>query len=104
MITVTRLKDGITIEGHAGYAPLGQDIVCAGVSTLAQTLIQSVKELTTDAIEYSMNPGRVQIKFWSLSSESRTLVSSFFIGVERIAEAYPNNVKIIDQAVEVVKS
>lgn len=25
-------------EGHAGYAPAGQDIVCAAVSVLAQTL------------------------------------------------------------------
>jgi uncharacterized protein YsxB (DUF464 family) len=104
MITVTRLKDGITIAGHAGYAEPGKDIVCAGVSTLAQTLIQSVEELTTDKIEYDMQPGRVRIKFWSLSSESRTLVSSFFCGVQMIAEAYPNNVKVIDQAVEVVKS
>jgi len=26
-------------EGHAGYAPAGQDIVCAGVSTLMQALV-----------------------------------------------------------------
>ena len=25
-------------SGHAGYAPAGQDIVCAGASTLMQTL------------------------------------------------------------------
>ena len=25
-------------RGHAGYAPAGQDIVCAGASTLMQTL------------------------------------------------------------------
>ena len=25
--------------GHAGYAPAGQDIVCAGASTLMQTLV-----------------------------------------------------------------
>ena len=25
--------------GHAGYAPAGQDIVCAGVSTLMQALV-----------------------------------------------------------------
>jgi uncharacterized protein YsxB (DUF464 family) len=98
MITVTRLKDGITIAGHAGYAEPEKDIVCAGVSTLAQTLIQSVEELTTDKIEYDMQPGRVHIKFWSLSSETRALVSSFFIGVEQIAGAYPDNVKVIDQA------
>ena len=25
--------------GHAGYAPAGQDIVCAGASTLMQALV-----------------------------------------------------------------
>ena len=25
--------------GHAGFAPAGQDIVCAGASTLMQTLV-----------------------------------------------------------------
>ena len=97
MITIRRVKDSIYIDGHANYAPQGQDIVCAGVSTLVQTLIQSVEELTTDAIEYSMNPGRVQIKFWSLSSESRTLVSSFFCGVRMISEAYPDNVQVVTE-------
>lgn len=27
----------ISISGHSGYAPSGQDIVCAGISTLGQT-------------------------------------------------------------------
>ena len=34
--------EGLTLRleasGHAGYAPAGQDIVCAGASTLMQTL------------------------------------------------------------------
>ena len=29
-------------SGHAGYAPAGQDIVCAAVSVLAQTLANKV--------------------------------------------------------------
>lgn len=29
-------------EGHAGYAPAGQDIVCAAVSVLVQTLANKV--------------------------------------------------------------
>lgn len=94
MIVITRRKDSITILGHANYAPEGQDIVCAGVSALVQTLIQSVEKLTTDVIEYSMQPGKVDIKFWNLSSESRTLIGSFFIGLDMISLAYPDHVQI----------
>ena len=94
MITITRGKDHITIDGHAGYAEPGKDIVCAAVSTLVQTLIQSVEKLTTDLIEYDMKPGRVHIKWWNLSSESRTLIDSFFCGVDMISFAYPDHVRI----------
>ncbi len=95
MIEIIRTKSGIKILGHANYASYGKDIVCAGISTLTQTLIQSMEELTEDKIEYSMEPGRVQIKFWSLSDKGRCLIDSFFIGVSMIAETYPANVKVL---------
>lgn len=36
---IDRLR--LSVNGHAGYAPNGSDIVCAGVSTLIYTLINS---------------------------------------------------------------
>lgn len=38
MIIVSHNDGEIKIEGHAEYAPEGQDIVCAGVSALTQSL------------------------------------------------------------------
>lgn len=96
MTTVTRYKDRITIRGHSGYAPIGQDIVCSAVSTLVQTLVTAVEELTEDKITYDMQPGQVDIKFWCLSDPSKVLIDAFFLGVKGIAEAYPDNVKIIE--------
>ena len=46
MIEIHRSKDEIRLEGHAHYAEPGKDTVRAGVSTLVQTLIQSIEELT----------------------------------------------------------
>ena len=100
MITVERKKDGISIRGHANYAPIGQDIVCSAVSVLVQTLIQSVEELTADKIEYSMQPGTVDIKFWCLSDQSKVLIDAFFIGIQRTAEAFPENVSITERTVK----
>lgn len=94
MIVIERRKDGLTVRGHANYADSGKDIVCAGVSTLIQTLIQSIKELTADEIQYSLSPGKVHIKFWNLSDITKALISSFFIGVKMIADEYPENVKL----------
>ena len=94
MIVVTRSDSGITVEGHAGYAPRGQDIVCAGVSTLVQTLVESLEAFCADAISYSLKPGMVEIKFRDLSADADLLISSFFVGICMIAERYPDHVKV----------
>lgn len=94
MIEVIRTNNSISIKGHANYAEPGKDIVCAGVSTLVQTLIQSVEELTTDKIQYDIQPGAVNIKFWCLSDPTRALIDAFFIGIKLIASNYPDNVKL----------
>lgn len=92
MIVVTYHSSGISLHGHANYAEPGKDIVCAGVSTLVQTLIQSVEELTADKIQYSMQPGTVDIYLRNLSEQAQLLVDSFFVGISLIAGEYPDNV------------
>lgn len=94
MIVITRHDGRISIQGHAGYAPHGQDIVCAGVSTLAQTLIASIENLTNDKIEYEATPGMMEIRYRNLSGRSKTLIDSFFVGCDLIAAAYPNHVRV----------
>lgn len=41
--TETPEKLSLRIEGHAGYAEVGKDVVCASASILAYTLAQYVK-------------------------------------------------------------
>ena len=94
MIEVSVHEGEIKISGHANYAAPGYDIVCAGVTALAQTLIKSIKDLTDD-IEYEISPGRVDIKYGNLSEKSKTLVDSFFIGICMIAEEFPEYVRIM---------
>jgi uncharacterized protein YsxB (DUF464 family) len=95
LIVITQSNSCITIEGHAGYAPHGQDIVCAGISTLVQTLVQSLEDLCADEISYHLKSGWVEIKHGDLSAKAQVLVNSFFIGVYMIAERYPDHVKVI---------
>ena len=95
MIEVTVCKDEIKISGYANYAVSGSDIVCAGVTALAQTLIKSIEDLTDDKIEYEISPGRVDIKYGNLSEKSRALVDSFFIGICMIADEFPEYVRIM---------
>ena len=69
--------------------------MCAGVTSLAQTLIKSILDLTEDTMEYEMQPGLVEIKYGNLSERSRTLVDSFFIGICLIADEFPEYIRIM---------
>lgn len=94
MIVITQTKHGISVKGHANYAEPGKDIVCAAISTLAQTLIYSIDKLTADKIKYSISPGWVDIEYGDLSKDAQLLVNSFFIGCQMIADNYPDNVRV----------
>ena len=94
MIEVRIRPERMEISGHAGYAEPGKDIVCAGVTALTQTLIQSIENLTDDKIEYRISPGKVEVEYRNLSEKSKTLVDSFFIGICLIAEEFPEHVKV----------
>lgn len=95
LIQITH-KDGcITIEGHAGYAPAGQDIVCAAVSALVACFLASIEELTADKIKSTENEqGQIQtIEYKTLSAPGQVLLGSFFVGIRMIADSYPANVR-----------
>lgn len=94
MIEVRIRPERMEISGHAGYAEPGKDIVCAGVTALTQTLIQSIDDLTDDEIEYRISPGKVEVEYRNLSEKSKTLVDSFFVGICLIAEEFPEYVKV----------
>lgn len=95
MITVEVRKDRITVCGHAQYEASGKDIVCAGVTALVTTLIDSITGLTNDKIQYEIMPGWADIHFRDLSEESKLLVDSFFLGVCNIANEFPDHVRIM---------
>jgi len=94
MVVISKGCSTIIVTGHANYAEPGKDIVCSAVSTLVQTLVASIEKLTEDKIAYDMQPGEVAIKFWCLSDPSRALVDAFFVGIEMLANDYPNHVKL----------
>lgn len=87
-------KDGISVLGHSGYAPNGKDIVCAAVSTLVCTLVNSLDALARDKIEYRISDGTGIIRYGDLSEAGKLLVDSFFIGISAISEQYPEHVRI----------
>ena len=100
MISIQCKGYSLRITGHAGYAPAGQDIVCAAVSVLTETLIASVLTLSDNEIQVQKDEGYTKIIYDPLAADFslQVLLRAFFIGVSGVAEAYPDHANV--QAVE----
>ncbi len=91
----------LAASGHAGYAPAGQDIVCAAVSVLAQTLANKVEaaarsgRLLTSCVQHGET---FVVQALPKPGPNNLMVASWFDFVEEglraLAEAYPDNVEL----------
>ena len=96
MITVVISKHnneykGITLDGHAGFADKGYDIVCAAVSVLVINTINSIEQFTDDAFsgDAAEDGGHISFSFTdTISDSSRLLLDSMLLGLDQIQKQY----------------
>ena len=84
MIKIRKLKNGVIIRGHAGYAEPGKDIVCAAVSILVATFIN-----ICDANIIEDEPDYMELD-WKEGTDT----NFFMTGLRLIENTYPGHVKI----------
>lgn len=82
------------ISGHANYEEEGKDIVCAAVSTLAQTLAIAIEEKTTIKNEIFIDKGFITLKTYDRSQTIDNYFRMTLLGLRSISEEYPNYVSI----------
>lgn len=97
MVDVTICKNGIKLEGHAGYHTNGSDIVCAAISTLTCNLINSLNHFTDSDIEYTVKSGNVCLKWDKLENDGKLLVESWKLGLKAVKENYPESINLIEE-------
>lgn len=103
MITVALVRDnnkaitGFTVSGHAKAAPHGQDIVCAGVSALAQSAIMGIERHLGRDIELSQDADGLTMKLTSQPDRlTGAILETMLLGLTEIAKLYPKSVRIIE--------
>ena len=80
---------GFTIEGHAGYADEGQDIVCAAVSVLSLNTLNSIEAFTEDQFSGEEKDGFLSCSFpEALSEKAVLLLDSMVLGLTDIQRSY----------------
>lgn len=80
------------IEGHAGYAESGRDIVCSGVSALHYAFI---KWLEHAGIKYECTDDCSIVGVSLFDESARSCFEMVVAGFDGIAREYGNNVKIV---------
>lgn len=96
MILIQNYLNRIEITGHAGAAPHGMSVPCEAVTVLANNVVASIIELTNDQPDYVLESGNFRLMKKDLSAESGMLVRSFLVGLQMVAEAYPEYISYSD--------
>ena len=104
MITITIFQNhsdvtGFRCIGHAGYANAGSDIICAGVSALVISTINSIAELTasTFQIDTEEESGLIDFRLdQKADHDTALLIHSMILGLQEIQSNYGNEYIILD--------
>lgn len=91
----------LEVFGHAGYAPRGQDIVCAGASMLMETLVYVLADCDeAECCAYNEPTGpRVSVKLTgSIFPTDLTAMELAKTGLALLAERYPENIHYEDKS------
>ena len=88
------LIKSVSIKGHADYDTYGKDIVCAAVSSIVTTAINSILALTLDKIKYDTQDGNVSITVVGDDDIVQKLLNVMLNMLKELARDYPKNIKI----------
>jgi uncharacterized protein YsxB (DUF464 family) len=109
MIRIRSCPDGdgllLVAEGHAGYAPCGEDVVCAGVSALLYGFVAYLEGLSPIATAKRDSKGReiphlaveekdgwLRVRTCGMGGLDRAGFAVIEAGLRLVAAAYPAHV------------
>jgi len=104
-ILVRRAPDGtiteLRVEGHAGFAEMGEDIVCAGVSALAVTALIGLKRVAKHPHEGKARAGLVTCKLKpggtpETAARAQVILETTVLGLMDIQKDYPKFVRVTE--------
>lgn len=93
------------VSGHANGGKYGEDIICAGVSSVVQMTLNGLIEiLQINTLNYEMAEGLIicdlrEKTLDSMRKEIGILTKSMFSFLKEMANSYPKNIKMIIEEV-----
>ncbi len=102
MLTVTFVYDQhgspyrVDASGHAGWAELGRDVVCAAASTVLQSTWLGLSAVAEVPVEGVRESGFLSLTWPRESADNaalRTLIATADVTIEHLAAQYPENIR-----------
>ena len=86
---------GFVMEGHAGYADQGEDIVCAAVSSAAYMTANTITEIMKADTEVAVEDGMMFVRVAAGdANRCRELFAGLKLHLMGLEEQYPNRIQV----------
>ena len=92
---------GYRVQGHAGYAEAGSDIVCAAVSALTQSTLNGLQSVLKVPVMFDIDDqaALLEARLTPEATEAQVaqaqiLLRTLLEGLQAIERSYPRNVRI----------
>lgn len=86
---------GFEVHGHARAGKYGRDIVCAGVSAIAQASLLGLQDICGEQLTYRLEEGFMCVKLnpdMAMDQGAQAILRTFELGAISISKGYPKNV------------
>ena len=94
MIKVIKKNKIIEISGHAGYDEFGKDIVCASVSSVIMTTVNSIMNIDNSSISYMDDGNKIIIEKLKHNDIVDKLLNTMILILKDLEEQYKENIKV----------
>lgn len=86
----------VSVSGHAGYAPKGEDIVCASVTSALQTVLNGITEVLKVPAQVQVEENKITCTLPedSDSQAARAFLNALFLQLNLLAEDYPKTITL----------
>lgn len=89
----------IEMCGHAQFAPHGEDLVCAGASSIAIGALNALDTLCTNKCLLEIDDGYIKIIVEEDSNTVQTVLQTLYIQLATMVESYKEYIEIMKEEV-----
>ena len=93
-VKVTGNIQSIEVTGHANAGTHGNDLVCAGASSIIFGSLNAIDQLYFKTCQFEVNENKIKIKVLKNSDALQKSLQFLLIQLETMEESYPKHIKI----------